>query len=381
MNLMRASWKLYAGYDEKNSSWPNMLRRPLLQESLEMSICSSSCEPFRAPRLASTSAPASVKSSHIYPPPSPDQLSLDQSHNQKLQVALPACSTEEVVPGSYLPQHPMDILYPPAPLPTSEVGGASEATSNGIPVAGRYTFVPHGCTHDTNLKGGRRFSDPSLMAACTSHPKRVMVIGDSHGRVIADGLAHRLSGNPNIMTESEKSGHKQHTLGSGPVDIQFWWDPKGDNEGIVSCTPGPDDVPISEYDVLIVSVAAHVMGHDTTTFYRKHLESILQTFNSCEGGGPKIKIYVPAPAMPNRVDKWPREYGDVRTNQKIRKWDAVAREVVQANKAQGWRYVDHTTLTAPFAWDVLNLDSAHFLGTDALDPVLDDVLVKMELCA
>jgi hypothetical protein len=141
---------------------------------------------------------------------------------------LPSCSVTEPVYGSYLPVHELDRLYPPAPLPLSE--------TPGMPVAGQYRFAPHGCQWN---HAGLRFS-PHL-DQCTAERKKVLVIGDSHGRVTADGIFHRLSGEREVMSASvclsprridsqrnflnrvsqEKSGHKFHQVGN--LQIQFYW--------------------------------------------------------------------------------------------------------------------------------------------------------------
>jgi hypothetical protein len=46
----------------------------------------------------------------------------------------------------------------------------------------------------------------------------------------------------------------------------------------------------------------------------------------------------------------------------------------------GWRVVDQFALTEPHIWETLHLDAAHFLATDALDPILDEIIGKSGIC-
>jgi hypothetical protein len=166
----------YAHYDEHNVSWPEQLAQPLFPEPLELSICPSECKPEVAPRARSNGI------TYTYPPS--HQRDLDGRH-----IGLPACSESEPVYGSYLPVHELDRLFPPARLPSSSPAG--------IPVAGRHRFVTHSCRW---MHAGLRFG--MHIDKCLVEEKRVLVLGDSHGRVIADALSHRLTGQPGILTIS-----------------------------------------------------------------------------------------------------------------------------------------------------------------------------------
>jgi hypothetical protein len=163
----------YAHYDERNASWPEQLAAPLFAAPVEFDICHASCTPEPAP-LARPGAAVLA-----YPP---------RTHGGA-GAPLPACSDAEPVYGSYLPVHALDTLRPPAPLPAS--------SQPGTPVAGAHRFVPHGCRW---AHAGVRFGPH--VAECVRAVRAVLVLGDSHGRVVADGLAHRLSGRPEIMTVS-----------------------------------------------------------------------------------------------------------------------------------------------------------------------------------
>jgi hypothetical protein len=173
--------------NELNASWPDLLRSPLISEPITLDICPRSCQQANIER-------ASTHQHGFHYPPSPAATSVTPPY-------IETCSDTMPVPGSYLPVHFMDALYPPAPLPQS--------FPPGEPVAGRYAFVPRDCRWN---HPGLRFSNPM---SCASRPRNVLIIGDSHGRVAMDGLYHRLSGQPEILAESVSSAilcNKEMTL-------------------------------------------------------------------------------------------------------------------------------------------------------------------------
>ncbi|KZP02452.1 hypothetical protein FIBSPDRAFT_880332, partial [Athelia psychrophila] len=61
--------------------------------------------------------------------------------------ALPDCTGPDPITGSYIPAHPLDILYPPEVLPQP----------HDAPVVGRYNFVPEACVW---RHAGLRFGNP-----------------------------------------------------------------------------------------------------------------------------------------------------------------------------------------------------------------------------
>ena len=139
----------------------------LIDPPLALSICSSKCTPFQAPLLM----------------PNLTLQSMSMLRLQNSAPHLPPCTGREPIAGSYLPTNPLDDIYPITPL----------ITSLGKPVNGHYRFVPESCqwTH-----AGRRFMDPS---SCTAPKRKVLVLGDSHGRIAYDSLVHRLSGRPDTL--------------------------------------------------------------------------------------------------------------------------------------------------------------------------------------
>lgn len=155
-------------FNETMKGYAELLWRPMLSTPVELSICSTTCLPHQPPLLSKTF----IK----YPPPAPGV--------DKLQ--LPPCSGAQPVRGGYLPSNRHDTIYPPFALP-----------QHGYRfVAGHYDFVPEGCAWN---HAGLRFRDHE---PCTRQPRRVLVMGDSHGRVAYDSMVHRLSGQQTINLDS-----------------------------------------------------------------------------------------------------------------------------------------------------------------------------------
>jgi hypothetical protein len=100
-------------------------------------------------------------------------------------LSLPDCSGPDPIPGSFIPAHPLDILYPPEVLPQP----------NGMPIMGRYGFVPEACTW---RHAGLRFS---RSRHCTQKDRnmKMYITGDSHGRILYDAIRHRLEGNTDTL--------------------------------------------------------------------------------------------------------------------------------------------------------------------------------------
>jgi hypothetical protein len=131
-----------------------------------------------------------------------------------------------------------------------------------------------------------------------------------------------------------------------------------------------------------------MVGSSTAHFHRQ-LRAYLSALSSCTSSQPSSRrtklIYLPAPAPPPRTDRWPRDVGDRRTSARGRVWrdltlELTRREEGEEGKDAGWAFVDQYDLTRSFDWEVLELDMGHYLATDALDPLVDDVLGKMGIC-
>lgn len=119
------------------------------------------------------------------------------------------------------------------------------------------------------------------------------------------------------------------------------------------------------------------MGHDTTASYMSRLAHLLTALAPCPAPHGQRRVFLPSPGIPPRADDFVRTFADRRTNARAARWRDLALPLAGAH---GWRTVDHYALTLPHAHEVMALDSAHYLGTDAIDAVLDDVLAKSGLC-
>ncbi|KIO19788.1 hypothetical protein M407DRAFT_246055, partial [Tulasnella calospora MUT 4182] len=84
------------------------------------------------------------------------------------------------------------------------------------------------------------------------------------------------------------------------------------------------------------------------------------------------------PAAPPRTDEYVRKFADKRTNVRLQHWADLATEM--AINA-GWSVVDQFDLTLPHNLEPLLTDMAHYLATDAMDPIVDEVIAKIGICS
>jgi hypothetical protein len=125
----------------------------------------------------------------------------------------------------------MDQLYPPSPLWAPE----------HIPVMGRYRFAPAGCAWHHSAIRGPAFQPQTCLAA----KKRMLIIGDSHARLLYHGITHRLKGEPGFLASNIKGadlGNDAQQLDN--LSVEFIWDPFGRLEDL-PCEDLPDVVLIS----------------------------------------------------------------------------------------------------------------------------------------
>lgn len=171
----------YEAFSETNSSWPEMMLKPLFSSPVVLSICQDACREA----LADLAEPD--KKMLSYPEAAP-------------QISLPECSGPGPVHGAYVPVNPLDLMYPPASIPLAP---------NGEQMAGRWKFVPEDCrwTH-----AGLRYRDPK---PCTERKKSLLFFGDSHGRVLFDTMAHRLQGIKAWLEESVRFDLVSRCYGPG----------------------------------------------------------------------------------------------------------------------------------------------------------------------
>jgi hypothetical protein len=70
-------------------------------------------------------------------------------------------------------------------------------------------------------------------------------------------------------------------------------------------------------------------------------------------------------------------FNDRRTNIRTRYWRDLSQKLA---KELGWMFVDQQELTLPHALEPRDMDMAHYMATDAIDPIVDEVLGKTGLC-
>lgn len=128
---------------------------------------------------------------------------------------------------------------------------------------------------------------------------------------------------------------------------------------------------------------AHEAGEFITTAeHHQKMVKAMSTLTSrllqCDPSKPlPILTYMSPPAQPARNDPYTIKFADRRTNGKIRYWASLIG--AEATKL-GWRYVDAFEKSIAFMEDAWTVDYAHYLFTDALDPILDELILKMEIC-
>lgn len=368
-------------YNENNMEWPIMAtERTLLSSPLYVNICPS-CPTHVAP-------PNAVNATLLDTVPQPDI----------------ACSSTEPVYGSYVPASYLDVHWPGSfyePLPPNQ---------------NSYRFVAApSCAYK---HAGTRYADhaPCYAAPLTS----VLFTGDSHMRVAFDGIVHRLSGNQWTMTESvcrvlsltsaepacrknrgtrtraspigtsTSDGTRSATV-SSLRDATYAAAASPRRRALILCAgnrglrhnrfrnrASPSRSPIAQK---LTGPQGHHLHRFNTEEYTEHLTTVLDHITSLAStcaspsGRPRRLLYITPPAVAPREDEFVRELKDRRTNLRISHWARIGLDLAAA---RGWRTVDQFAPTSGFVRDTK--DDAHFLETDGLDPVLDDVIAKLGIC-
>ncbi|KAL1744212.1 hypothetical protein HDZ31DRAFT_39231 [Schizophyllum fasciatum] len=334
----------YNAYNERNATWAEMLDRPLFPRPIEFDVGSPVCPAYKPPQLdparATFSPDIPSRVSDLSPPP--------------FDAAYPSCEGDDPISGAYVPHNPLDALYPPVPYPVGHKG----------PVHGRYRFVPRGCRF---RHAGLRYGDPSL---CTERAGRVLVMGDSHGRVAYDAMVHRLSGATEMMLRSEKVRDKNATLGA--LGLNFVWDPL-----LSSAAPSCVELTtlLEGVDVFVVSAGAHWRS---TAKFLSDLSHFFETMSDCPlAPPPKHRIFLTTPAVAPRQDEYVRMHKEKRTSTRQ---DYLAMRSRELARMYGWKVVDQFALTEPHTVELMSLDRAHYVATDAIDPIVDELLQKAGVC-
>lgn len=176
----------YAGVRErvvKRGAWPKdlpLLQLPLTPAPVELDICSPTCRSYLP-------TPPEGRKEPILPPSSPAAVYAEQ------RAALPTCGEAAragTFDGAYLPASPASLLHPHYRETLAE--------SHTRFVGGYSTFVPLGCEW---RHAGRRFSSHE---SCIEKEHKLMMIGDSHSRVLWDVVSNRLSGSKERILHSLK---------------------------------------------------------------------------------------------------------------------------------------------------------------------------------
>lgn len=108
---------------------------------------------------------------------------------------------------------------------------------------------------------------------------------------------------------------------------------------------------------------------------RETLSHLSALPESCGFAPFQHKLFIPAPARPPRNDTWPIEVKDRGTNQRLMIW---AQAGINIAEEEGWEWVDAFKYTSPFVHETL--DMSHYVMTDAMDAIVDDVIGVMGFC-
>ena len=404
-----------------------------LFDPIYLDTCESDCaatQSFAEPLNRKVNAPFSSAISS----------SVTHSNSSAPKDHLPTCTGPDPIPGIWIPTHPLDVLYPPYPVPQPIE----------IPTMNRYSFHPLGCVWKHS---GMRFSDwehsaysqgadwspyapshPYVLSnqneshgslegsqqgfsRCIQKHTKLFFFGDSHGRVLFDAVAHRLSqlsslasppSNPSepfipsVLRDSEKMGNKFASIpfpnGTTAIELEFLWDPRGleflfdDNR----CDR------IKNADVVIPSLGAHWANVNHTTF-EAEIPRILNSVTDCDFSPPPTQkqkrkhIMFTHPASPPRTDGWAIGFNDHRTDLRSAYQYAWVKNLTRPRpndhsllppdsesgfiKLRGeWALLNFFGLTIPFTLETLSVDLAHYLINDALEAAVDEIIEKAGIC-
>lgn len=147
----------WGGFNEVPELEVPYMYNHLVQSPIHLDICNARCKRFIPTKLGY---------------PSLNSIAQDDTLNN-MALALPSCSGQDPVPGTFVPAPIVDLLYPPVQLPMVDTR----------PSAGFHSFVPSECQWD---HAGLRFREHSR---CTTIPHKTLFIGDSHTRAVYDAVS------------------------------------------------------------------------------------------------------------------------------------------------------------------------------------------------
>ncbi|BGP51799.1 hypothetical protein JCM10450v2_007755 [Rhodotorula kratochvilovae] len=323
---------------------PPLLMRALVAAPLELNLCDARCQTHYAPRLG-FAVPPSV------PPAAPAA---------EEGAALPNCrerARDGTLGGSYLPTRAVDQLYPPFALPVS-FSPTQTRTSTGYSA-----FVPAQCAWD---HAGLRFRDHQ---ACTRRERRVLFIGDSHGRAVFDITKVRLEGEGQVASSSLKMEERNASIGA--LFMEFHWDP-------FLLIPLTCEL-VEGFDAIVVSAGTHTAAFacPTTSDFVSTFEAKLAAFPAllqrCSPSTPPAKlVFLTMPVQHQHLHDH-----DCRTGPRVSHWN---RELTRVAKREGWEVVDVEGYSRPNAVDQRIMDGIHYLALDAAEPVADDFIDRLGIC-
>ncbi|KAL8279632.1 hypothetical protein RQP46_007945 [Phenoliferia psychrophenolica] len=339
-------YKEYDGFYELHANQSDHINPTInyfLPRPLQLNLCESTCSPYQTPLLSAEP--------YVFDFRHPRQPITEAK-------AMPACTGADPIPGAYVASSLPSILYPPVRLPMTE----------SRPTAGLYDFVPTGCTfqHD-----GLRFRNHD---SCFEKKGGILFIGDSHARAAYDALLHRLSGNDTVVQFSQKIPTKSAELGN--LHLEFLWDP--------FLTSTVDCEAMKHLTSVVVSTGAHqacwACERTPTSALAEQLETLFAGWSNdwakclAPGATPPKLIYMNSPAF-----EYPASHYrlDCRTGPRMQHWNGVAGRLARES---GWSVVDTFAHSRPFAVDTLLLDGVHYLKTDAIDPMADEIIEKLGIC-
>ncbi|TRM56120.1 hypothetical protein BD626DRAFT_520889 [Schizophyllum amplum] len=274
------------GQDMRTLPWPPLLQRRLLEQPIRLPWAASDCRPYTVPPIFE---------SHLTEVPAP-LTPADQALED-----LPPCTGDDPIHGSYYPANSLDVLWPEWNYPQP----------HGRPVGGRYRFMPHDC--EWRHAGMRA----STAHRCTRRRESVYMLGDSHGRIIYDGM-HKLE------FKSAKVGQ---------VEFAF------------QC------------------IAFHLALDEPTHVFLDRLEAVFDAHGAYSG--PRTRVLVTPAAVAPRQDGDAAASKQKSTNARHAYWAALAVPFA---------------LTEPMAWEPMFTDRLHYLLTDAHEAIVDEAVGRTGLC-
>ncbi|GAA5847371.1 hypothetical protein JCM9279_000260 [Rhodotorula babjevae] len=214
---------------------------------------------------------------------------------------------------------------------------------------------------------GVRFADH---APCLASGHKALFLGDSHARVAYDVVKWRMEGHDDFALESPKELRKNTTVGD--LGLYFKWDSYFDQE--LDCDY------LDQFDSITLSTGSHPACFKCppmsqwTKHVEKRLHELANLLRTCPTGKPRSLLLFTMPTFPPEIGR-----NDCRTGPRMHRWNEELRRMVQE---QGeWQVVDVERYSRPVQDDMRLFDGTHFLRTDAIDPVVDEIIARLGFCS